>query len=100
MIAGVPEDLAGDEPSEYDAILADARMQEVVSPVMTEQLVPSCNVPGRGIAFPPRRLVQVASGLDALGVQTDVQSICRDSFAPSTAALIAAIARASAACEE
>jgi len=40
-------------------------------------------VPGRGLAFPPRRIVQVGRGLDARGVSTTMQSICQADFTPA-----------------
>jgi hypothetical protein len=61
--------------------LADERMTEMVDPVaMTPRLVPSCIDPARGIAFPPRRLVELAQGLEASGAATTMQSICSEDF--------------------
>ncbi|MDQ3030807.1 MAG: hypothetical protein M3Y87_00155 [Myxococcota bacterium] len=95
VIAGVPTDLTGSTAAEYDTILADDRMVERVDPT-TEgtRLVPSCNTPGRGIAFPPRRIVSTARGLDTAGAQTSVSSICQESFSPAIDALIDSIATA------
>ncbi|MBX3272449.1 MAG: hypothetical protein KF729_19475 [Sandaracinaceae bacterium] len=87
-IVGIPVDLtpaAGARP-DWDRLvsdnfdLRDDRMEERVDPSMPSRLVPSCNVPGRGIAFPPVRIVQVARGLEARGAGVTVQSICQDSF--------------------
>ncbi|MCA9609422.1 MAG: hypothetical protein KC619_27665, partial [Myxococcales bacterium] len=87
LIVGVPADLAMSQPTDADfsRILADRRMQETVDPVMPTRLVPSCNIPGRGVAFPPRRLVQVARELS--GHRSTVQSICQEDFSPAAAAI-------------
>mgnify|MGYP001302839282 CR=1 FL=1 len=87
LIAGVPGELAVSQPSDADfaRILADARMQEVVDPAMPSRLTPSCNTPGRRLAFPPRRLVEVARRLT--GHRSTVQSICQDDFSPAAAAI-------------
>jgi len=93
-IAGVPLDLVTAGTPNYAGILADSRMVEAVdtSPgAVGARLVPSCNVPGRGIAFPPRRIVEVAQGFGQNGI---VQSICQASFAPALDAIIAKIADA------
>ena len=92
VIAGVPPDLVSDpDRIDYDEILADPRMQEEVdtSSTMT-RLRPSCNVPGRGLAFPPRRLVQVAR---AFGAQGSLQSICLDDYGPALDTIIRSIYR-------
>ncbi|MCS6797209.1 MAG: hypothetical protein NZ898_01545 [Myxococcota bacterium] len=108
-ITGVPVDLVdgvGDPPPEtYDyfaRILADPRMQERPDP-SGMGLVPSCDVPGRGVAMPPRRIVAVASalqtGLDGSGRSVPsggashgiVQSICQADFTPVARAIVARI---------
>jgi len=87
-IVGIPTDLtpmAGASP-DYEALvsedpaLRDDRMEERVDPAMPSRLQPSCNVPGRGVAFPPVRLVRVAQRLEAAGAGVTVQSICQNSF--------------------
>ena len=87
LIVGVPVDLTLDEPTDADfaAVLADPRMQEQLDPSMPSRLLPSCNVVGRGLAFPPRRLVSVARELT--GHRTTVQSICQEDFSPASAAI-------------
>lgn len=80
VIAGVPPDLIG-TPTDYDALLDDERMLERPDPETPSQLNPSCNVPGRGKAFPPRRIVSVARDLERAGARAVVQSICQESFA-------------------
>lgn len=104
-IAGVPEDLVTeqvlsgvdltDELSRnqfYDGLLADNRMQEREQQGTMPgqgQLEPSCNT-ATGLAFPPRRIIQVAKGFGANGV---VQSICQSDFTPAIDAIIDVIAR-------
>ncbi|MFK7984589.1 MAG: hypothetical protein AB8I08_01075 [Sandaracinaceae bacterium] len=86
-IVGIPVDLvapAGSSP-DYDRLVGpagtrDERMEERVDPAMPTRLVPSCNVPGRGQAFPPVRMVRVAQELEARGAGVTVQSICQESF--------------------
>jgi len=87
LIAGVPTDLAVSQPRDADfaRILGDPRMTERVDPAMPTRLVPSCNVPGRGLAFPPRRLVRVAQRLT--GFRSTVQSICQEDFSPAAEAI-------------
>jgi hypothetical protein len=87
-ITGVPVDLAQQpgQPINWDALvsnnpdLRDDRMEERVDPTMMNRLTPSCNVPGRGVAFPPVRIVRVAQQLEAAGAGVTVQSICQESF--------------------
>jgi len=79
LIAGVPRDLVL-EGASYDEMLADERMQETIDPRDPNRLVPSCNEPGRGLAFPPRRMVRVAQGLESAGAVTTVQSICQRDY--------------------
>ena len=90
-IVGVPPDLVTDpEHIDYAAVLADPRMQEMVDTgAMMTRLTPSCNVPGRGIAFPPRRIVSVAR---EFGSNAVVQSICQEDFGPALDAIIKKIA--------
>ncbi len=87
-IVGVPLDLAQQDgqPINWDALvsnnpdLRDDRMEERVDPTMMNRLTPSCNVEGRGFAFPPVRIVRVAQQLEAAGAGVTVQSICQESF--------------------
>lgn len=107
-IAGVPPDLV--EPDDYAAVdwdaddernsfyarlLGDARMQEVVdqstlSMAGAGNLTPSCNVTGRGRAYPPRRIVEVAQGFGPNGT---VHSICQEDLGPAVDAIIDVIAK-------
>jgi len=83
-IVGVPTDLAGQDPT---TILADPRMAERLDPETPNSLVPSCNIPGRGLAFPPRRIVGVGRDLEAAGVVTTIESICQSDFTPAIRAV-------------
>jgi hypothetical protein len=87
-IVGVPVDLvaAPGERVNWDALISDNpdlrddRMEERVDPAMPNRLSPSCNEPGRGLAFPPVRIVRVAQQLEERGAGVTVQSICQSSF--------------------
>ena len=87
LVAGVPTDLVG---TDYATMLADPRMQQQVDPSSPNRLTPSCDVPGRGVAFPPTRLVEVAQ---AHGGPSVVQSICQPDFAPVVDAILSEVAR-------
>lgn len=88
-IAGIPVHLGGQAA---DSILRDPLMVETVDPEMPNRLRPSCNVPGRGLAFPPTRLVEVARDLEAAGATSTVHSICQPDFAPAMNAILARVA--------
>jgi hypothetical protein len=93
-IAGVPPD-ASDAGLSYDALLDREEMVERIDPVLHNRLLPSCTSPGgRGVAYPPRRIVQVAQGLESLGAQTTVQSICSTSYSDAMDAIIMRISTA------
>ena len=93
LIAGVPTDAvtAGGE-TDYDAILAHPLMTEQVDTIDMNRLRPSCDVPGRGLAWPPRRLVTVARDLEARGANAVVQSICQADYGPALTAILEKIA--------
>ena len=97
-IVGVPEALApgAGEAADYTTILAAPEMQEVVDPVNDNLLTASCNVPGRGFAFPPRRIVQLAEELDGAGAHASVASICQTDYGPALNLLVDAVADAMA----
>jgi hypothetical protein len=97
-ISGTPPDLI--TPTlDYDAILADPRMAEVVDPANPARLSPSCDVTGRGIAFPPRRSVELARDITARGGAGVVQSICQSDFTPAIQAILEHVsARLSGSC--
>jgi hypothetical protein len=94
-IVGIPTDLApgtGETPN-WEALVGapdvrDERMVEQVDPAMPARLVPSCNVPGRGVAFPPVRITRVARELESRGAAVTVQSICQESFRPALTEII------------
>lgn len=105
VIAGVPTDLTippndGNPAVTFDQILAADAMIERPSTGMVgvlgpgQVVEPSCDrqSEGRGVAFPPRRFVQVAKELDARGANAIVQSICQDDFSPAVSAIIEKIA--------
>lgn len=98
-IVGVPVALAAGSgaATDYDAILAAPEMQEVVDPVATNRLLASCNVPGRGLAFPPRRIVELARDLDGRGAHAPVASICQSDYGPAIRTFVDAVTDALAA---
>ncbi len=91
-IVGVPTDLAALEPgqvqdrSDYERILDDPRMQEIVDGA-GENLVPSCDVPGLGKAYPPRRIVDFIRKVGRDGENGIVQSICQPDWGPTMQAI-------------
>ena len=103
-LAGVPPHLAGPEARArvdfadsvqrdvfYAGILDDPRMVERVDPTRTPErganLVPSCES-ANGVAYPPRRIVEVARGFGENGF---VQSICEPDFGAPIDAILARI---------
>ncbi|MCB9598386.1 MAG: hypothetical protein H6719_37075 [Sandaracinaceae bacterium] len=103
-IVGIPADLApsAEGRTNYpvlvsdDLSIRDDRMEEQIDAAMPGRLVPSCNVPGRGLMFPPPRIVRVAQGLEAAGAQVTVQSICQESYRDAMQAIVARIRDAAA----
>jgi len=90
-IVGVPTDLVADPNNlDYEAILNDPRMIESVD-ATGDKLKPSCNV-ATGLAYPPRRMVDLARQLEERGSNGIVQSICQDDFTPALTAIIEKIA--------
>jgi hypothetical protein len=97
VIAGVPPDLLPHfrGPVDWDRLISpdlairDVRMQERVDPSMPNRLVPSCNVAGRGVAFPPIRMLQTARALESRGARVGVGSICQDDYVSAFAPLLA-----------
>jgi hypothetical protein len=88
-IAGIPADLEG-QPLE--TVLADERMQERIDPAFPSRLMPSCDEPGRGMAFPPRRMVQTAQELETAGAKAVTASICNESFSTAVTAILERVA--------
>ncbi len=107
-ITGVPPDLVqltSDQlrssdimtTEDFDAILDDPRMIETVDFSAAgggNRLVPSCDVPGLGVAFPPRRIVELIRDIDSVGNNGLVQSICQADWSDSTRAISNLIGRA------
>lgn len=93
LVALGPDDLASNDiqtAEDYERILADPRMQEVVdfSPEGNgARLTPSCNVEGLGLAYPPRRIVDFVSRIDDETGNGIVQSICQSDWGPTMAAI-------------
>ncbi|AKF08272.1 hypothetical protein [Sandaracinus amylolyticus] len=94
-IVGVPVESVSDPSAiNYEEILAHPDMMEMIDPSMPTRLRPSCNVPGRGVAFPPRRIVRAAQAIEQAGGSATIQSICQESYAGALDAIIAKIADA------
>jgi hypothetical protein len=78
----------------YDNIMNHPLMQPVVDERNTpdpqdDTMRPSCNT-ASGLAYPPRRIVEVAKGFGANGM---VQSICQEDFGPAVDAIVRTIGR-------
>lgn len=91
-IVGVPTDLVG---LDVETILADPRVEEREDPSMSPpiRLLPSCET-ASGVAFPPRRILEVSLGLEARGALTTVQSICAGDFGAAVDRIIERIEEA------
>jgi hypothetical protein len=88
-ITGVPPELVADPKAiDYDAILADPRMQLRKDDGNPVQLVAACSEEGVGVARPARRLVQVAQAFGQNGL---VQSICKRDYRGALSALLTRI---------
>ncbi|MBW2463091.1 MAG: hypothetical protein JRH11_15685 [Deltaproteobacteria bacterium] len=90
-IVGIPLDLSGESAT---TILRDPRMTERVDPDLPTRLAPSCNVPGRGFAFPPTRIVQVGEGITDGGGRSLNLSICQEDFSPAVGLILEEVAAA------
>jgi len=82
---------SGDDTS-FATILSDPQMAEQIDPAMPTRLQPSCNEPGTGLAFPPRRIVEVARQLELRGSNGLVASVCRSDFRGALTGIIQKIA--------
>jgi len=102
-IVGVPADLVAlsDEElqapeiqtnADFLAILDDPRMAFTVDGDGL-RLVPSCDAAGLGVAFPPRRIVEVVRAMHARGVGGVVQSICQADYAGAMQSLARLVGR-------
>ncbi len=95
-IVGIPLDLAPglDQPVNYpplisdDPAIRDDRMEERPDPMNVTRLLPSCNEPGTGLAFPPVRIVRVAQQLESAGAGVTVQSICNSDLSGALTSII------------
>jgi len=94
-IANMPIDLTDNATTtNFGAMLDDPRMQEQVDPRMPSRLLPSCDVPGRGMAFPPRRIITVGRDLERAGAHVAIGSICQSDYSAPIRALVNRIADA------
>ena len=96
LIAGIPTETEG---MSYDEILMHPDMQEMVDPADPNRLRPSCNVPMRGLAFPPRRMVTLARDLEAAGASATVGSICQADYSGVMGRILDQLADATASVE-
>ncbi|MDQ3032002.1 MAG: hypothetical protein M3Y87_06270 [Myxococcota bacterium] len=93
-ITGVPFGEAGADPLavDYDAVLADERMQFRPDPARMEQLAPACETGGTGSAVPARRIVEVVRAFAETGDGL-ATTICDDDLSPALRSIGALIAR-------
>ncbi|AKF04469.1 hypothetical protein [Sandaracinus amylolyticus] len=95
VLAGIPVAATPDPARpDYDVILGHPDMQEIVDPSIPTRLRPSCNVPGRGLSFAPRRIVETARALEARGAGAMVGSICQESYDGTLDAMVDTLAAA------
>lgn len=93
VIAGVPPELVSDPQAvDYDALLADERMQYRISETNPNQIEPACTVTSIGSAAPARRLVEFVRDF-APGDRGLVQSICSANMRPAMEAIADMVAR-------
>ena len=93
-VVGIPPDLvppSGTSPTVWSDIFEDERMMARIDPSEPSELVPSCNVPGIGKAYPPIRALQLARSLESRGARIALASICGPSFSGVLAAIIEAL---------
>lgn len=96
-VTGIPTDL---DDASLDVILADPDMAPDGKYPETQDvnkrpiLKPSCSAGSDGTADPPRRIVQVAKGLEDSGAAVTVKSICAPDFGPALDEVIRKIADA------
>lgn len=93
VIAGVPPELVSDPQAvDYDALLADERMQNRISETNPNQIEPACTVTSVGSAAPARRLVEFVRDF-APGDRGLVQSICSANLQPAMEAIADMVSR-------
>ncbi len=91
-ITGVPDDLTEDPLDvDYDALLADPRMQYRPDPDEDTQLAPVCSFGGVGSAIPARRIVEVVRDFGEEG-NALLASICQPDLSPTLRAIARLVA--------
>jgi len=90
-IAGIPPSL---ETMPEETILSAPEVREERDPRMPTRLRPSCDVPGRGVAFPPTRLLEVGREIRQRGGRTIHLSICEEDFTPAVRLILTEVGRA------
>ena len=90
-ITGVPPTLTG---ATEEQLLADPALVNRIDPAMPSRLLPSCDVPSRGTAFPPRRILQVGAAIRAGGGRTIHRSICQSDYGAAVRLILAEVGRA------
>jgi len=90
LLAGMPEEpVAGTDATDPAALLEAPEMQTGVTPDGFVEW--ACYVPGRGPAYPARRLVSVGVGLSARGARVELESVCGLDYAGAVAAIAGAM---------
>jgi len=84
-IVGVPPDAI---PASYESILALPSMTVQVDPRDASRLAPSCNVAGRGLAFPPRRYLAAAQEIEEGGAAVALSSVCQSDLTPAISHIV------------
>lgn len=87
-IAGIPADLQpppGERHPSWELYVGDPgerdpRLVPTPDPLQPTRDIPSCNVPGRGVAFAPTRILELAHRLDHGGARVGLGSVCREDF--------------------
>ena len=98
VIAGIPpETESAAAAGDFASVLSHPNMAPRAD-ASGAMLEPSCST-ANGLAFPPIRMVEVASGLAAQGASVSVSSICNASFGLAINAVIDRLSNAPAACE-
>ncbi len=91
-IVGIPP--SRDGSVDYDGILADPDMATQFDELGAALPVPVCHSPSFVWALPARRIVETARGLDALGAQVVLYSVCDGSYLRAFDAVAAAVGAA------
>ncbi len=100
-IVGIPRDLepGPGQPIDFppligaDLSVRDDRMRQRVDPASPTRLFPSCNEADTGLAFPPLRIVRVASMLEERGARVGLASICTSDLADAVEVLARTLRR-------